>query len=86
MKSGAPKATQEQLLAQALQLPKAERLHLADRIWESVEGEEAQEAIELSPELNTELLRRLKSVEDGSATLLDGEQTMHELRGKLGAR
>jgi len=77
---------EDQLLEQALQLPTAQRLRLVDRLWQSIEGEDAPEAIELDPELHAELLRRLKSIEDGTAVMRDGSEVMRQLRGKLGAR
>ena len=86
MTSSAPKPTEEQLLEQALQLPKAQRLRLVDRIWESIDGEEAQEPLDLDPELRAELLRRLKSIEDGTAVLLDGDEAMRDLRARLSAK
>lgn len=86
MTSSAPKPIEEQLLEQALQLPKAKRLHLVDRLYESLEEEEAQEPIELSSEMQAELTRRLKSIEDGTAELLDGDDVMRELRAKYSAR
>lgn len=86
MTSSAPKPSEELLLEQALQLPKAERLRLVDRLWESIEGEEAHEPVELAPEQHAELRRRLKSIEDGTAVLLDGDQVMRELRAKLAAK
>ena len=37
---------------------------------------------ELDPELREELVRRLKSIEDGTAVLLDGDEVIRELRTK----
>jgi hypothetical protein len=37
---------------------------------------------ELDPELREELERRLKSIEDGTEVLLDGDEVMRELRAK----
>lgn len=68
-----------------MQLPKAQRLRLVDQLWDSIEGEESQEPVDLEPELRAELLRRLKAIEDGTALLLDGDEVMHELRAKLSA-
>jgi putative addiction module component (TIGR02574 family) len=86
MTSSAPKPAEEQLLEQALQLPKAQRLRLVDRLWQSIEGEDAQEPLELDPELHAELLRRLKSIGDGTAVVHDGVEAMRDLRGKLDAQ
>jgi putative addiction module component (TIGR02574 family) len=78
--SAAPKPTAEQLLAQALELPKEQRLRLADQLIDSVEGNDSD--LELDPELRDELIRRVRSIEDGTAVLLDGEEVMRELRAK----
>jgi len=78
--SAAPKSTPEQLLAQALELPKEQRLRLADRLLDSVEDDDNN--LELDPELRDELIRRMRTIEDGSAVLLDGEEVMRELRAK----
>jgi putative addiction module component (TIGR02574 family) len=82
MPSAAPKPTAEQVLEQALQLPKEQRLRLADELWDSVDGEEGQGSVELDPELREELVRRLKKIEDGSAVLQDGDEVMRGLRAK----
>lgn len=82
MTSAAPKPTAEQLLEQALQLPKEQRLRLADQLWESVEGDEGHDPAQLDPELREELVRRLKKIGDGTAVLLDGDEVMRELRAK----
>jgi len=79
--SAAPKPTAEQLLEQALDLPKEQRLRLADQLIDSVEGDDSA-PIELDPELREELVRRLKTIEDGTAVLLDGDEVMRELRAK----
>jgi putative addiction module component (TIGR02574 family) len=77
--SAAPKLTAEQLLQQALELPKEQRLRLADQLLDSVEGDGH---LELDTELRDELVRRLKMIEDGTAVLLDGDEVMRELRTK----
>jgi putative addiction module component (TIGR02574 family) len=86
MTSSAPKPIEEQLLEQALRLPKAQRLRLVDQIWESLDQEDSHEPIELDPQMQAELTRRLKSIEDGTAVLLDGDEVMRELRAKFSAR
>jgi putative addiction module component (TIGR02574 family) len=78
--SAAPKPTAEQLLEQALELPKEQRLRLADQLLDSVEGDDSN--LELDPQLRDELVRRLKTIEDGTAVLLDGDEVMRELRAK----
>jgi putative addiction module component (TIGR02574 family) len=81
MSSPAPKPTAEELLEQALQLPKEQRLRLADQLLDSVDGF-SQTDDELDPELREELGRRLKTIEDGTAVLLNGDEVMRELRAK----
>jgi putative addiction module component (TIGR02574 family) len=82
MTSAAPKPTAEELLEQALQLPKEQRLRLADQLWDSVDEFSQADDDELDPELREELVRRLKTIEDGTAVLLDGDEVMRELRAK----
>ncbi len=76
----------KKLLEQALALPEADRLMIADEIWASL-GEQAQEeaAGQLmdDPEFRAELERRLESIADGSAELIDGEQVFREARERL---
>jgi hypothetical protein len=81
MTSTAPKPTAEELLEQALQLPKEQRRRLADQLLDSVD-EFSQADDELDPELREELVRRLKTIEDGTAVLLDGDEVVRELRAK----
>jgi putative addiction module component (TIGR02574 family) len=82
MSSPAPKPTAEELLEQALQLPKEQRLGLADQLLDSVDEYTETDDDELDPELREELERRLKSIEGGTAVLLDGDEVMRELRAK----
>lgn len=84
MTSAAPKSpTPEELLEQVLRLPKEQRLVLADRIWQSVEDEGWP--AELHPAWKAEIARRLKSLKDGSAVLIDGQEHLRRLRDKYGA-
>jgi putative addiction module component (TIGR02574 family) len=82
MTSAAPKPTAEELLEHALQLPKEQRLRLADQLLDSVDEFSQTDDDELDPELREELVRRLKTIEDGTAVLLDGDEVMRELRTK----
>jgi len=83
MSSQAPRPTADEILEHALQLPKEQRLRLADELLDSVEGEEQGTAAKIDPELREELIRRLKKIEDGTAVLLDGDEVMRELRAKF---
>jgi putative addiction module component (TIGR02574 family) len=78
--------TATKLLEQLLQLPEAERLQIADRLWDSLACEKKQEIMDEAtddPEFRAELERRLKEVEEHPERLLDGEQVMAELRERL---
>jgi putative addiction module component (TIGR02574 family) len=84
MTSAAPKPpTPEELLEQVLRLPKEQRLRLADRIWESIEDEGWP--AEVHPAWKAEIARRLKSIKDGSAVVIDGEEHLRRLRDKYRA-
>lgn len=72
-----------ELRAEALQLSEKDRLRLAEELFESVD--EAAQPPELSPAWRAEIARRLKSIEDGTAVLIDGEEHMRRLREKYGA-
>ena len=78
--------TGTKLLEQLLQLPEAERLQIADRLWESLGDEQKQQIMDEAtsdPEFQAELQRRLKEVEEHPERLLDGAQVMAELREHL---
>ena len=70
------------ILEEALALPEEDRLYLAEALQESVEPIESQEEIDAA--WRDELERRLKSIEDGTAVLLDGDEVMRELKSKYG--
>ena len=69
--------TATKLLDQLLQLPEPDRLMIADRLWESASEEKQQELIDGAtndPEFQAELKRRLDSIGDGTAVLLEPEE------------
>jgi putative addiction module component (TIGR02574 family) len=70
-----------ELRDEALQLPEKERLRLADELYESIEPGAVPD---LSPAWKAEISRRLKSIEDGTAVLLDHDHAMRELKEKHG--
>ena len=77
------------LLEQLLQLPDAERLQIADKLWDSLGDPEKQEAIDETlddPEFQAELQRRLDSIADGTAVLIPWEQARDEMRAELERR
>lgn len=77
------------LLEQVLTLSEADRQMIADELWASL-SDEAQEraadAVQNDPEFQAELERRLASVADGTAELIDGEQVFQEARDRLKKR
>lgn len=74
------------LMEQLLALPEADRLMIADQLWESLSEDKQQEMIDDTtndPEFQAELERRLKEVEEHPEQLLDGKSVMAELREHL---
>jgi putative addiction module component (TIGR02574 family) len=67
------------LLEQLLTLPEAERAEIADRLWDSLPAGSVTD----DPEFHAELERRLASVADGTAELIDGEHFFREARERL---
>jgi putative addiction module component (TIGR02574 family) len=81
--------TATKLLEQLLQLPQADRLLIADRLWESLGDSEKQAVIDESlddPEFQAELQRRLESVANGTAEMIPWEQAREEMRAELERR
>jgi putative addiction module component (TIGR02574 family) len=81
MSSAAPKPapTAEELLEQALQLPKAQRLKLAEQICQSVQD---SWPTDVHPAWQAEIVRRIRSLMDGSATFVEGDEHIRRLRDK----
>jgi hypothetical protein len=81
--------TARKLLEQVLTLPEADRLMVADELWASLSddarGETADQLLN-DPAFRSELGRRLDSVADGTAELIDGEQVFREARDRLKKR
>jgi len=78
----------ELLLEQALQLPDAERGKLAMRLLRTLEpnGEDDVTGDEWEAAWSTEIDRRVREVDDGSAELLDGDEVLAEARAWLDAQ
>ena len=77
------------LLDLLLKLSEAERLMIADRLWESLSDAKQQELLDETthdPEFQAELERRLKEVEEHPERLIDGEQALAEIRAELERR
>jgi hypothetical protein len=68
----------EALFQRARSLPNEEQRDLAERILLHVEPPE------LSPAWKSEIARRLKSIDDGTAVLHDHDDMMRELLAKYG--
>ncbi len=73
------------LLEQLLLLPEDERAEVADRLWDSLGDAGADDPTE-DPEFRAELQRRLDSVADGTAELIDGDEVLREARERLRRR
>lgn len=77
------------LLDQLMQLSEADRLMVADRLWESLGEAAQQEAIDETtddPEFQAELERRIDSVANGTAELIPWEQARVTIREELERR
>jgi len=70
------------LLEQLLTLPEADRAAIADRLNESLD----ELGDDLDPAFEAELNRRLESVANGTAELIDGEQVFREARERIQKR
>lgn len=69
---------EDELLEQALALPKASRLRLADALHRSVEATD-----DLSPEWKAEIAARLQRLRSDDVEPLDAQESLRELRQKL---
>jgi putative addiction module component (TIGR02574 family) len=81
--------TATKLLEQLLGLPESERLQIAEQLWDSLSDEKKQEITDETtddPAFQAELQRRLDSVANGTAELIDGEQVFREARERLQKR
>lgn len=68
----------KKILEEALALPQEDREELVGALSTSLEP------VELSPEWELEVARRLKKIEDGDAVYQDAEEHLRELRAKYG--
>lgn len=73
--------TGEALLAAALKLPEAERAALAEALFESIGGgpEDVPDAVDLHPDWDEELRRRLEDMRTGAAPGIPWEVLRDEL-------
>jgi putative addiction module component (TIGR02574 family) len=68
----------EKILADALALPVEEREALVEALSDSLDP------VELSPEWQAEIARRIDSIDRGEATLLDADAHLRALQAKYG--
>ena len=69
----------EKILGEALALPQEEREELVDALSNSLGP------VDLSPEGQAEIARRVRKIESGEAVLHDAEENLRKLRNKYGA-
>ena len=72
----------------AMSLSPQERIDLADELFHSVSDEEVEQFdddddFELSPEQMAELERRIESVRNGTAVLIDADVALEQIRQSL---
>jgi putative addiction module component (TIGR02574 family) len=70
------------LLRRVLELPPDERSEFVNQVLDSLDGDYAPD----DQEFRAELQRRLDSVADGTAELIDGEQVFREARERIQKR
>ncbi len=70
------------LLEQALALPEEDRVYLVEALQDSLEPVESQAEIDAA--WKDEIVRRVQSIEDGTAVLHDGETVLRKLMSKYG--
>ena len=77
-----------QLLEKALRLPEKERAQLASELLRSLEGDEEHElsADEWAAAWGPELERRVRAIEEGTATLHESDEVFAALRDKYPTR
>jgi putative addiction module component (TIGR02574 family) len=73
------KPSAQQILSAAMTLPPEEREEIAEQLLGSLEGDGETS---LSPAWQTEIRRRLKEIDEGTAELVDGEEFLRWLSSK----
>jgi putative addiction module component (TIGR02574 family) len=72
--------SKQAVLEAALQLPEHERQELAERLYESLHGESANEKLEYETEWTETIDRRMQEIREGRAKLVNWEDTMARAR------
>jgi putative addiction module component (TIGR02574 family) len=70
----------ENVMSQALRLPREARALLAEKLLESLDFEEP---FEISNEWKEEIARRCREIDDGTAELIPGEEVLKEAEREL---
>jgi hypothetical protein len=78
-----PRWTLEELLVAALQLPREERLLIAERLFESAGDESDNWPADLHPAWRDEVARRLDKLDRGEAVLHDHADVMREALARV---
>jgi len=78
-----PRWTLEELLEAALQLPKEERLRIAERLFESAEDDSDSWPADLHPAWRDEIASRLDKLDRGAAVLHDHDDVMREALARV---
>jgi putative addiction module component (TIGR02574 family) len=71
--------TAKDVIAEALRLPEAQRLELAGRLYESLEGPPESDADAAWAE---EIGRRIASIDAGQATMMDWQEARRRIAGE----
>lgn len=72
--------TAEKLVAEALNMPRSIRAFVAERIIESLD---IDTDFELSPAWKAEIEKRCREIDEGTATLLDGDEVFKKAYSQL---
>lgn len=75
-------ARARKIIDEALELPEEDRALVIAELQESLEPIESPEEVEAA--WTEEIARRVQSVQDGTAVLLDGDTVLRELKTKYG--
>ena len=75
-------ARARKILEEALGLPEEERLLIVTELQNSLEQVDSPEEVDAA--WRDEIVRRVRSIEDGTAILHDGETVLRELKSKYG--
>jgi putative addiction module component (TIGR02574 family) len=73
--------TVDQLFESALNLPEDERATLADRIWESIDGDTQEE---ITAAWAAEIKRRIEAADRGEVKFLSHEEVWQRIDAKYG--